>query len=173
MKTPLVERASASSWREVRDLYHQLLRVLYEKEDARRARLLADRMESLLADADPDQEAILGQECRSLIHEARGDLRRAIQHRKKEVALIRKLHELSRHKPYEKAALQDYSHGDLADRLNLLATLYQENGSLMLAIKTLEESRQLCTENGIEFEAADALEDYLAERRRRRQRQVK
>jgi hypothetical protein len=47
------------------------------------------RLKLLLEKHDPKQEAIKGAECRSLAFEVEGDLRRAIDQRKKEMRLIK------------------------------------------------------------------------------------
>ena len=79
--------------------------------------------------------------------------------------LIRRLYELSRGAPHEEVALRNYGYDDLSDRLDLLAVLYHDNGDLDKAIKTLQESRQLCQEHGLEFDGGDMLEDYIEEKR--------
>lgn len=170
MRTSAVQPELASTWGEIRDFYHRLLSHLYKNEDTRRARLVANRLEPLLATADPNGEAIFGEECRSLIHEARGNLRQAIKHRQNEIRLIRRLHEISRDKTYEQVATQGYTYDDLADRLNLLAALYHDSGSIGQAIRTLEQSRQFCAEHGIRFGASDVLKEYVAEKKQRQRR---
>jgi hypothetical protein len=170
MRTSAVQPKVASPWGAIRDLYHRLLSHLYKSEDTRRARLVANRLEPLLATADPNGEAIFGEECRSLIHEARRNFRQAIKHRKNEIRLIRKLHGISRDKPYEQVATQGYTYDDLADRLNLLAALYHDSGSFGQALKTLEQSRLFCAEHAIEFGASEMLEKYIAEKEKRQRR---
>src|ERR1043166_8937283 len=77
---PLVRRKFKSAWDQIGYLQDKLLYWLYQREDARTARFFAKRLESLLSRADPKQEAILGQECRSLIFESRGNFPQAIAH---------------------------------------------------------------------------------------------
>src|SRR5438067_2514311 len=92
---PPLRRKFAGAWDEIRYLYDKLLYWLYQREEAGKARPYAERLERLLAKADPDQQTILGAESRSLIHEVRGDYRNAIKHREREIRLIRRLHELA------------------------------------------------------------------------------
>src|SRR4051812_22769302 len=90
-KTAAAEIVSpARSWRELDrpasellDLRIGLIYWLYGRKDAVRSRLYADLIESLLRDLP--RGSIAEEECRSLIAEARGDLRKAIQHRKREI----------------------------------------------------------------------------------------
>jgi hypothetical protein len=157
-------RKFADEWDEIGYLYDKLLYWLYRRENVRNARRYAGRLEGLLPKADPGHGAIFGEECRSLVYEAKGDLGRAIEHRENEVRLIRRLHELSRNKPYEKLALKGYGIADLSDRLNLLATLYHDRGRLAKAIATLQESKKLCERLGVKFDGEDVLEEYRKER---------
>jgi hypothetical protein len=164
-KPPPQRRKFANDWDEIQYLYDKLLYWLYQREVPAKARPFAERLERLLARADPDHEAIFGQECRSLVHETKGDLRRAIEHRENEVRLIRRLHEISRGTPGEQAALRGYGYDDLSDRLDLLAVLYHDSGSLDKALNTLRQSQRLCQSHGIPFDGEDLLAEYLAEKR--------
>jgi len=53
--------------------------------------------------------------------------------------------------------------------LDLLAVLYHDNGDLDRAISTLQESKKLCQENGVAFDADHMLRDYMKEKRNTRQ----
>jgi tetratricopeptide (TPR) repeat protein len=165
IKPPLDRRKFANEWDEIEYLYDKILYWLYQREDAGKARPYADRLERLLPRADPKQEAILGQECWSLVFETKGDLPKAIEHRQNEIRLIRRLHEICRNKPSAHPALEDYGYNALSDRLELLATLYHAAGQLDRAIETVQESKRLCKEHGIRFDGADLLREYLEEKR--------
>ncbi|HEX7449135.1 MAG TPA: hypothetical protein VF306_16395, partial [Pirellulales bacterium] len=52
---------------------------------------------------------------------------------------------------------------DLSDRLDLLAGLYHDNGDLDRAINALQESKQLCEQQCLEFDGGDMLDEYLVE----------
>jgi hypothetical protein len=114
-----------------------------------------------LAAADPGRDAILGEECWSLVHEAKGERESAIESRKNEIRLIRRLYQLSHGAPHEEVALRDYGCDDLSDRLDLLAVLYQDSGDLDKAITALQESKKLCQEQGLEFDGEDVLQKYV------------
>lgn len=150
-----------ATWDEAERLYDKLLYWLYKREAPAKARPYADRLEGLLACLDPRQQAIFGQECRSLAREANEDLAGAIKHRKKEIRLIRALQASSRGKPEEGFAFTAYGNDDLSDRLDLLAELYRANGDPDKAIATLKESRKLCAKNGIPFDGEDLLQELL------------
>ena len=164
VKPPPDRRKFANEWDQIEYLYDKLLYWLYQREDAAKARPYADRLERLLSKADPKQEAILGQECRSLVYETKGDLPKAIKHRENEICLIRRLHELSRNARHEHAALIDYGFDDLSDRLDLLATLYHAAGQLDKAIATLKESKRLCEKEGIAFDGEDLMRESREEK---------
>ena len=165
VKAPAQRRKFANEWDEVGYLYDKLLYWLYQREDAGKARSYAKRLEELLPKADAHHEAIFGEECWSLVYEAKGDLLKAIQHRENEIRLIRRLHAISRNAPHKRLALKDYGWDDLGDWLDLLATLYHDSGQLDRAIHTLQESKRLCEEHGIAFDGADILQEYLEEKR--------
>src|SRR5262249_32190052 len=150
----------ASVWDEIGYLYDKLLYWLYQREDAGKARPYAERLERLLPAADPDREAIIGEEWRALGCEAKGGLRQALEHREKEIRLIRRLHALARRAPYEEVVLKDYGYDDLSDRLDLLAALYHDSGQLDKAIRTLHESKQLCEKHGVKFDGEEMLREY-------------
>lgn len=162
--SPAARRKFANEWDEIGYLYDKLLYWLYQREDAAKARRYAERLEKLLPAADPSHEAILGEECWSLVYEARGDLAKAIDHRENEVRLIRRLHDASRNAPPGGVALKKYGPDALSDRLDLLATLYHDRGDLDKAVGILQESQRLCEAHGIAFDGRDLLRDYLAER---------
>ena len=164
-KPPIKRRKFTSDWDEIEDLYQTLLYWLYERENAGKSGSYADRLARLLATVDPAHESIFGEECWSLIYEARGDTPKAIEHRENEVRLMRRLHELSGASTEKSHALEGRDHGDLSDRLDLLATLYHDNGNLDRAISLLRESKQLCELHGIEYDGQEILDEYLDEQR--------
>jgi tetratricopeptide (TPR) repeat protein len=172
VKAPSVRRKFANDWDEIGYLYDKLLYWLYQREDALKARSYAVRIEQLLSKAAPNHDAIFGEECWSLVHEAKGDLRQAIAHRENAVRLIRRLHDISRGAAHEAVVLKDYGDDDLSDRLDLLAMLYHDIGDVDKAIATLQKSKQLCHAHGIEFDGEDILQEYLAEKRNRRSARV-
>jgi hypothetical protein len=167
MKTepPPQRRKFAGARDEMDYLYHKLLYWLYERQDRARARAFGERLARLLSQVSPAHDAIFPEECRSLICEAREDLRGAISHRATEIRLINRLHDTARHTPQEEDLFRLYGYEDLRDRLDLLATLYHDSGALDQALAALRESKQLCEEHGIRFDADDILQECLDEKR--------
>lgn len=160
-------RKFAHEWDEIRYLYHKLLYWLYERQDGRAARKFADRLDELLRRASPSHEAILGEECWSLIWEARGNLDRAIAFREHEIRLIHKLWRAAAHSPVRDAVLKGYGPDDLSDRMDLLAILYRDAGRLDDALKTLRQSKRLCEEQGVPFDGEATLQEFMAAADRR------
>ncbi len=146
-------------------LYDKLLYWLYARQDARRARPFADRLEEVLVKLRPEPESIFTEECWSLVHETKGDLAKAIKHRKNEIRRIGRLHQISENAPSADYVFRQYSYADLSDRLDLLAVLYHDSGNLEKALSTLWESKQLCEKHGIKFDGDDMLQEYLEEKR--------
>jgi hypothetical protein len=161
---PPTRRRFAGDWDEIEYLYRKLLYWFCEREDRRRAAAFCDRLEPLLNQVSPDDKVIVGEECRSLICEVRGDLGGAIRHRENEIRLIKRLHRISLNTPSRNLALSHYDFSDLSERLDLLAALYHEAGDLDRAIRILKESKQLCEKRGIRFESPELLRHYLRER---------
>jgi hypothetical protein len=164
-ESPPTRRKFAHAWDEIKYLYSKLLYWLYEKQDRHHALRFCDRLEKLLQTASPDHQAILGEECWSLIYEAKDDLAKAIHYRESEIKQIKRLWEISIGTPSEDIALQGYGPSDLSDRYDLLAILYRDAGDLDKVISLLQESKQLCEAHGIRFDGKDLLRDYLAEKK--------
>jgi hypothetical protein len=160
-------RKPRGGWPEIKWLCYEVVDVLYGHKDRRRLTRLCNRLERLLEHEDPKQEAILGQECRALICEARGDLAGAIAHRENEIRMRKRLLQTIHDPPTEadRYILKNYDYEDLSDRLDLLAILYHDAGQLKKAIRTLWQSRELCELHGVKFDGKDLLRDYLTEYR--------
>jgi hypothetical protein len=74
---------------------------------------------------NPDaEECICYHGALALIYEADGSVTKAIEHREKEIAKIRRLHELELENPTGGYALQNYRKKDLKDRERRLKGLY-------------------------------------------------
>ena len=158
---PLTRRKFAGHWDEIDYLYHKLLYWFYECGDRRQAKPYGDRLERLLDEFCPDDHVIVPEECRSLICEVRGDLPGAIKHRENEIRLIKRLHRISQNTPSRNFALSQYDYSDLSDRLDLLATLYHEAAKPKRALRTLEESKHLCTTHGLMFAGQGLMRECL------------
>src|SRR5207244_2399428 len=112
----------------------------------------ARRLERLLKKLSPHHETILGEECWSLIHELKGNYKKAIKYRENEIRLIQRLQELARSSSNGDAVMKRYDYADLCDRLELLAMLYKRAGDAAKAFSVLEECERLCTRHKIAFD---------------------
>jgi hypothetical protein len=158
-KLPPTRRKFAHAWDEIRYLREKLLYWLYDRQQQERAHSYARRLQALLKQADPKQESILGQECRSLLSELEGDLHAAIRLREDEIRKIRRLRRISENTPQWDLACKGYGHNALSDRLDLLAFLYDQIGETRKAVLLLEESKAYCQQHGIPFDAQDGLDE--------------
>jgi hypothetical protein len=165
---PPTRRTFANEWDEIGYVYDKLLYWLYQRENADTAAAFAKRLERLLSKLAGSHDAIFGEECWSLVYETKGDLPQAIKHRANEIRLIRRLHDIARKSVNPQLVLEDYGHDVLSDRLDLLATLYFDSGSVEKALATLRESQQLCQQHGIDFDGADLLQEYSQARQQDR-----
>jgi len=161
---PSTRRKFKGEWDAIQYYYHKILYWFYQRRDRTKALRFCARLERLLKQASPTHEAILGEECWSLLWEVRGNLRKAIHYREHEIKLIKKLRQRSVGTPGAAIVLKRYDPSDLGDRLDLLAILYHDAGELDRAISVLHESQRLCEEHGIRFDGKDLLRDYLAEK---------
>jgi hypothetical protein len=146
-------------------LRQKILYWFYGKENRRKALPICARLQVLLKRTPGSRGAILGEECRSLICEIQGDLDKAIAHREREIAMMKRLIQISDKGPNRDYVLDGRDYPDLSERYNLLAILYHDGGDLAKAIHVLKESRRLCQRHGIAFDGDDLLRDYLAEAR--------
>jgi hypothetical protein len=163
VKTKTAKKVRPGTWEEVEDLYLKILDLFYGRSERKRALAYAPRLHELLSTLSPGNEAILGEECRSLLCELSGDLPGAIAHREREIELIHRLWEISADTPGMSVVLRNYGVEDLADRYDLLAILYHDAGDLDRAILTLTRSKWVCESLKVPFEAEDLLQDYLYE----------
>ncbi len=163
IKSSRSRRKFYHAWDEIDYLYMKILHWWYGKEDRQKALRYCDRLQALLEKTPDVHEAVLGEECWSLICEVRGDLAGAIVYRQREIELMKQLLRISAKSPNRDFILRNRDYPDLSDRLDLLASLYHDAGDLQKAIQILKESRQLCRRHGIRFDGADLLRDYLAE----------
>jgi tetratricopeptide (TPR) repeat protein len=162
-KTIRTQRKFHGAWDEIGYLRMKILDWFYGRDNRRKALPFCDRLQALLERTPDAHEAILGEECWSLIHEVRGELAEAIAYREREIELIKRLHRISVNTPGRDIVLREYGYSDLSDRFDLLAILYHDAGNLSKAIQVLKESRRLCQRHGIAFDGDDLLRDYLAE----------
>lgn len=162
-KTIRTQRKFHGAWDEIGYLRMKILDWFYDRGNGQKAFPFCARLEALLERTPEAREAILGQECWSLICEVRGDLAGAIAYREREIELIKRLHRISVNTPGREFALRGYDYSDWSDRLDLLAILYHDAGDIAKAIRVLKESRRLCKRHGIAFDGENLLRDYLAE----------
>ena len=156
-------RKFASAWDEIEYLYHKLLHWLYgPAHRPSRARPFAEQLERLLRGTKGVGEAILGQECWSLVCEVKGDLRRAIRHRERTIALIRRFVALPEYPTLTPGLHHDDS--SIVDHLVLLAMLHGHAGNRRRATASIEEARAYAAAQGIAFEAEDIWRDFRLRR---------
>jgi hypothetical protein len=156
-KVRTTSRKAASSRTDFDELYLDLITRFYEEEDLERARKAAGLIEKFLDGSPSVAGSIRGEEVRSLIAELRGNLSEAIQSREAEIRKILELHTLAANTANWKTVSKQYDFGDVSDRLDLLAGLYDSLGQKERAIAVLLESKAYCTAHGIPFDSEDML----------------
>ena len=154
-----------SHWDEAGYLQGKLIKWLYgPKPSGSRARSFADRLERTLKEVKPGKDAVKAVEYQALIAEARGNVRTAIRHRRREIALLTRLLALPE---YAGGAPDlDTDHSDVVDRLILLALLLRRDGQLIEATVALEEGRAIAAQHGFRFHGAALAKEIRAARER-------
>jgi hypothetical protein len=145
-------------------LYAKLLAAFYGDEDRDAAERIAAQLEAILATESAIASSIRGEEVRSMLAELKGDLPTAIHCREAEIRKILQLHAVTMKPAAWKHVLRQYDFSDVADRLDLLAILYDRHGDLDRAIATLQESQQYCQSHRICFDGQDVLDELEQER---------
>lgn len=160
--SPRSRRKFVSSWDELLYVHGKVLYWLYGRQRRGAALRYSERFEGLLNECCASGEAIIGEECWALLCELKEDWQAAIGHRRREIALIEKLH-LSIHgggdQDVSDTISQLYDVSDLSDRMDLLACAYMKVGKLPEAESVLRQSKRLCEGNGIPFDGQDLLDD--------------
>jgi tetratricopeptide (TPR) repeat protein len=160
---PPIRRKFNGDWDQVLYCYYKVLYWFYARQNRRRASRFCETLERLLRKVDSKHESIRGEECRSLLYEARGQLDKAILHRRNEIRLLKRL---QRFKP----RFEHYGPDDLADRLELLGILYKDSNDIRKAIKAMTEAKRICAKHRIKFDSPDLLEEYKADEKKNRNR---
>ena len=142
-------------------LYVKLLRAFYEKPNRKQALAVAAQLEKALAAQPEFEESIRAEEIRSLLAELHGDLTAAARCREAEIRKILELHSQAVNTASWARVLRQYSFVDVADRLDLLAALYDKQGDTDRAIATLRESKQWCESHQVPFDGQNLLDELL------------
>jgi hypothetical protein len=154
--------AANAVWKRIVALADKLSHCLRFDWNESRIQDYSSRLAEMIGLADRDNESVIGQGCRSLIAEAEGNIPLAIKHRKKEMDMIRELHEAVRGTSYEEVAIRGLGPKKLQETMLALSRLYLDNGQVSQAIETLEKARSFSQEKGI------ALDEHRQDRQRPR-----
>jgi hypothetical protein len=146
-------RKFSGDWDRADYYYHKILCWFYVRRNRSKAARFCDALGPILKRVANKHEAIMGEECWSLIHEIRGDLAKAISYRRSEIRLVAKLLKIS-------PKLDDWGPVDLANRWILLSMLYKDSNQLQKAIVSLKTAKRICAENQVRFGSADLLGEY-------------
>ena len=141
--------AANAAWKKIIALADKLcysLRFEWNKAKVQRDSM---RLAELIDAADRNRESILGEGCRSLIAEAEGNIPLAIEHRKKEVEMIRNLHATVSGESFEEVATRGLDPKKLQQTMLALSRLYLDNGEISNAIQTLQEARSYSEKKGL------------------------
>ncbi len=149
-------------WRDITELYHQVLDLYYGRGQRAKAFPLALRLLRLLHKHDPDANTLLGMSGRWLVAELDGDLEDTIRYRERELNALR-----------QHIASGLIENGGLvadefADRLDLLASSYLDAKRYDDALTCLIESERFCADRGIAFDGKAIRADVKRAMRRRK-----
>ncbi|HYV35792.1 MAG TPA: hypothetical protein VE988_08825 [Gemmataceae bacterium] len=133
-KPPTTQRAFGNVWIELDYLCQKARYWLYSRSQKVKAERYADRLERVLSDLPESDMAILREEGLALLHEIRGDIDKAISHRKREIQLMERLHVEACTKQYTENTraymLRDRDVDALEERRAILETLKKAKADL-------------------------------------------
>lgn len=158
-------RKSGPDHGEVEALYEEFLTAFYDAGDRGRAEAIAPRLEKAVAGSPAYAGTIRAEEIRALLAELKGDYVEAARSREAEVRKILELHTLAVNTPGWPYVSRRYDFGDVSDRLDLLAVLYDKQGETDRAIAVLQESEQYCKAHNIPFDGQDLLDELQGVRK--------
>jgi hypothetical protein len=144
--------AANAAWQRILALADKLAHSLRFDWNEARVQRHSKQLAGMLEAADWDGESIIGQGCRSLIAEADGNIPLAIKHRRKEMDMIRELHEAVRGTSYEEVAIRGLGPKKLQETMLTLSRLYLDNGEVTRALQTLEHVRSYSEKKGISLD---------------------
>jgi hypothetical protein len=142
-----------ANWSDLLKLYLKILYWFYYRQQRSKAARFLPRFNKLLKELAPDHSAIRGEQCWSLYYEVKGNLIKAIQHKKNEIKLIVRFLKL-------RSGLTDYGPGELADAMVSLAILYADNSDFAKAVLHLHEAKDTCIRARLPFDADGLIEYY-------------
>jgi hypothetical protein len=129
-KLPKTQRVFADCWGELDYLCKKMRYWLYTKKQKPRAEHYIDRLARVLRKLPENERAIIREEGLALLHELKGDLRAAIAHREREIALMERLHQDAQSPRYAKSTkaymLRDRDTADLRERRAILESLKKD-----------------------------------------------
>jgi hypothetical protein len=130
-KPPTTQRRFATIWGELDYLCKKVRYWLYERGQHLKAQRYADRLAHVLRRLPDNKQAIIREEGWALLGELKGDLGKAIAHRKREIRLMEKLHREAHTPGVDESTrsymLRDRDAADLQERRLLLSSLVSEN----------------------------------------------
>jgi hypothetical protein len=128
---PRTQRHFANDWEELAYLCRKIRYWLYKERRRDKAQRFLVRLEQVLRRLPKNGIAIVQEEGWALLHELKGQIRKAIPHRRREIDLMRRLHKEARSAKYADGTvaymLQERNTSDLEERQAILETLMQEN----------------------------------------------
>lgn len=160
VKAPIRRRSKELSIESIDYLYADLVRLFYDEGKVAEARKVGKRLQRAIAKDLDESDSIRGEEIRSLLAELKGDFVEAIRSREAEIRKILELHTLAKNKSSWNYVFRLYDYGDVSDRLDLLALLYESAGEHDRAVAVLEESKRFCASHRMPFDGQDVLTEF-------------
>ena len=134
-QTPKTQRRFGTPWGELSYVCRRIHHCLYVKKSPSSARRYLSRLEGLLDNLPENEMAILREEGLALLHELKGQKHQAIEHRKREIELTKRLQRSVRKSVqsgnYDErmaaSILSDRDHAALEERRAILRSLEEHD----------------------------------------------
>lgn len=154
-----METRAVNEWKQIDELYWKVLQHFYRRNpDLASAKKYATELRVLLDRHRGEEQAILLHSAWSLYWELYERFDLAIEHRVREIALIKRFLELC-------GPDNRYHASALSLSMDVLARLYDATGEEAVAIRTLQESEKLCRVSDVRFEGRELLDELLQGRK--------
>jgi tetratricopeptide (TPR) repeat protein len=166
---PYEEDPTTPLWWKLDELVYEILD--WRAQEKRRARSFAKRLEKVLLALPPDDNCRKIQEAWALVYEIRGELRKAVEYREKEIALYAKWIRIMG--PTDREGYEAFLGDDesVALKHHFTSHLYEDLGEYEKAYAHMQKAKRLAHKHGFEFD--DDSEDDLRWLRRQIRRKKK
>jgi tetratricopeptide (TPR) repeat protein len=132
-------------WDEIKYLNEKMDYWFTYRQDKEKAKQFYEKLKKIVLENDEQKESILGVDSLLMLARFEGNIEKEIYYNKLSINLVTKLLNLGE-------AVDPYTWEDVLDSMELLATLYEENGQRDKALAIVEECFELSKKHNLHFD---------------------